>query len=158
RYNLVLDYALHDRYLEAVRQPKPHDDHDLVSRRDVEEAAQTGAGELASERERRAARGHAAPAHVLAERGHGELLGDLGLLDVGAAAAPAYEVALPREVVERGADGQARDAQIDAELPLRGDRGADTEPLDELQHLLPRGALLRDLRLGSDRLHRCRRL
>ena len=104
------------------------------------------------EREGPAAGDHAAAAHVLAERGHRQLLRDLRLLDVGAAAAPADEVALAGEVVERGADGQARDAEIGAELPLGGDRGADAEPLDQVEHLLARRALLRHS-LGSGRRH-----
>ena len=66
----------------------------------------------------------------------------------------AHEIALAREVVERGTDGEARDAEVDAELPLGGDCGADAEPLDQLHHLLPRGALLRHLRWVSDRFHR----
>src|SRR5206468_6272749 len=126
---------------DAVGQPKPLHDYHFLARGDVEEAAQPRTGELAREREGLAARRHAAPPHVLAERGHRELLGDLRLLDVRPAAAPAHEVALAREVVERGADGQARDAEVRAELPLGGDRGADAETLDQLEHLLPRRAL-----------------
>src|SRR5262249_18398148 len=93
------------------------------------------------------------PAHVLAERGHGQLLRDLRLLDVRPAAAPPHEIPLAREVVQRRPDGQPRDAEIDAELPFGGDRGADAETLDELEHLRPGGALLRHLRRGSDRFH-----
>src|SRR5881394_318208 len=154
RYDARRDMERLDGHRDAVRQAKPLDDDDLVSWRDIEETTETRPCELASERERRAARCHATPAHVLAERGHRELLGDLRLLDVGPAAPPAHEVALAREVVERGADGQARDAEVRAELPLGGDRGADAETLDQLEHLLPRRALLGHLRGGSDRLHR----
>src|SRR6476646_1580905 len=120
----------------------------------MEEASEPCAGKLAAQRERLAARHHPAPAHVLAERRHRELLRDLGLLDIGSAAAPAHQVALARELVERGANGQARDAEVRAELSLGGDRGADAEPLNELEHLLPRRALLGHLALGSDHLHR----
>jgi len=51
-----------------------------------------------------------------------------------------------------------RDPEIHAELPLRRDRGADPELLDQFQHLLSSGALLGLLRLGSDRIHDCGRL
>src|SRR5262249_35668653 len=50
---------------------------------------------------------------------------------------------LADEVVEGGADGQSRDAEIRAELALRRDRIADAEPLDEIHHLALRLALLR---------------
>ena len=41
----------------------------------------------------------------------------------------------PDEVVERGADREARDAQVAAQLPLGGDRLADPELLDEVEDL-----------------------
>src|SRR6266550_9323610 len=77
RYDARRDVQRLDRHRDAIRQPKPLDDDDLVSWRDIEETAETRSCELARERERRAARRHPAPAHVLAERGHRELLGDL---------------------------------------------------------------------------------
>ena len=57
-------------------------------------------------------------------------------------AAAARQVALAHELVERGADGQPRDAEIEAEQPLRRDRVADLERLDQLEHLLAGLALL----------------
>src|SRR5262245_1537855 len=101
----------------------------------MQEAAQTGARELAGERERARARDHPAAAHVLAERGHRQLLGELRVLDIRAAAAPADEVALAGELVEGSADGQPRDAEIGAELTLGRDRRADAELLDQVEHL-----------------------
>ena len=59
----------------------------------------------------------------------------------------------PKELVERGTDGQAGDAEVRAELPLGGNRGTYAEPFDQLEHLLPRGALLRHLALGPYHFH-----
>ena len=66
------------------------------------------------------------------------------------AAAPAHEIALAHELVERGADGQARDAEVGAELPLGRDRAADAEALDQVEDLVARLALLGDP-LGGER-------
>src|SRR4051794_22616854 len=110
----------------------------------MEQAAEPGSGELAREGQRLAAGAHPTAAHVLAERGHRQLLGDLRLLDVRAAAASADEVALAGEVVQGGADRQPGDAEVGRKLPLGGDRIADAEPLDQVEHLLARRALLRD--------------
>jgi hypothetical protein len=63
--------------------------------------------------------------------------------------AAAHEIALTRELVERGAHRQARDAEIDAELPLRGNRAADAELLDQLEHLVAGVTLLGDALRGS---------
>src|SRR5581483_8978907 len=126
---------------------------DLLARRDVEQAPEAGPRELRLHREGARARHHPPPAHVLAERGHRQLLGDLRLLDVRAAATPADDVALPREVVERRADREPRDAEIGRELPLGRDRRADAELLDQLEHLLARHALLRHPLVLSGRRH-----
>ena len=136
----------------AVREPEPLDHEDLLGRRNLQETAQTGTGEGRGHRQRTAPGHHPAPPHVLAERGHRQLLGDLRLLDVGAAAAPAHEVALAREVVERRADGQPGDAEVGRELPLGGDRVADAETLDQVHDLLAGRALLGHA-LGSGRRH-----
>ena len=52
------------------------------------------------------------------------------------------EVPFADELVEGGAHGQARDAEVDAQLPLGGDRLPDREPLDQLEHLVARLGLL----------------
>ena len=62
---------------------------------------------------------------------------------------PAHEVALAHELVERGAHGQAGDAEVDAELPLGRDRRADRERLDQLEDALTRLALLRQRAAAS---------
>ena len=54
-----------------------------------------------------------------------DALRDLRLGDERAGAAAANEVALAHELVERRAHRQPRDAEVDAELPLGGDRVAD---------------------------------
>ena len=82
-------------------------------------------------------------AHVVAERRDVDALGDLRLGDERAGTAPAHEIPLAHELVERGAHGEARDAEIDPELPLRRDRVADAERLDQLEHPLAGLALLR---------------
>ena len=67
---------------------------------------------------------------------------DLRLGDERARAAPAHEVALAHELVERGANGQARHAEVETELPLGGNRIADPELVDQLEHPLAGLALL----------------
>jgi len=141
-----------DRHRFAVGEPEPLDHQDLLARGDMEEPAEPRARELALERESAAAWGHASAAHVLAERGHRQLLRDLRVLDVRATAAPADDIALPGEVVQGGPDGQAGDAEIGGELPLGGDGIAHAEALDQVEHLLARDTLLRHA-LGSGRSH-----
>src|SRR5829696_9139150 len=85
-----------------------------------------------------------APAHVLAERRHGQLLRDLRLAYERAAAAATDEVAVSDAVVEGGAERQPRHAELDGELPLGGDRLAHAEAFDELEDALSRLGLLRD--------------
>ena len=85
----------------------------------------------------------AARAHVVAERRDVDALRDLRLGDERAGAAPADEVALAHELVERRAHGQPRDAEVDPELALGGDRLADAERLDQLEDALACLALLR---------------
>ncbi len=52
-------------------------------------------------------------------------------------------MALAHEVVERGAHGEAGHAEVGAQLPLRGNRVADRELLDEVEHQVARRGLLR---------------
>ncbi len=88
-----------------------------------------------------------APAHVLGEGGHGQLLRDLRLAHERAGAAPAHEVALPDELVQRRPHGQPRDAEIDAQLALRAGSPRRPEPLDQVEDALPGLALLGHPRL-----------
>src|SRR3954471_10149908 len=92
--------------------------------------------------DRAAAGDHAAAAHVLREGGQGQLLGDLRLADEGAGAVAALEVAVADEVVERGADGQARDPELTAQAPFGGDGLADLQLVDQLEYPLPGQDLL----------------
>src|SRR4029077_1014410 len=59
------------------------------------------------------------------------------------AAAPAEEEALPDEIVESCPNREARDAEIGAQLALRGDRAPHGELFDQIEHALARLALLR---------------
>src|SRR5207248_2801024 len=70
-------------------------------------------------------------------------LGDFRLGDERPGAAPAHEVALAHELVERRADGEAGDAEVDAELTLGRDRVADAQRLDQRQDAPARLAPLR---------------
>ena len=99
----------------------------------MQEPAEPCAGGDDLEPERLATRLHPAAAHVLGERGHRQLLGDLRLADERARAAAADEVALAGELVQRGAHGQPRDAEIGAQLALRRDRLADAEVVDQVE-------------------------
>jgi hypothetical protein len=96
------------------------------------------------ERERLAAGAHPALAHLLAEGGHRQLLRDLRLADEGAAATAADEIALARKLVDRRPHGEPRDAEVLAQLALRGDRPTDADLLDQVEDLVARLALLRD--------------
>src|SRR5439155_564820 len=82
------------------------------------------------------------PPHVLREGRQGQLLGDLGLGHEGAAAVAPRQVSVADELVDRGPQRQARDAQLLAELPLGRDRLADLERFDEAQDPLPGLVLL----------------
>ena len=62
---------------------------------------------------------------------------------VTAGAAPTDDVPLAREIVERGAKREPRDAEIGAQLSLGRDRLPDLELLDEIEYEIPRLALLR---------------
>ena len=132
-----------DRHRLVVGQPQPLRDHDPLGGRDVEAAAEIRAGVRHLERERPAPRAQPAAAHLLAERRHRQLLRDLRLADVRAAAAPADEIALARKLVDRRPHGQPRDAEIVTQLPLGRDRAADADLLDQVEYLIARLALLR---------------
>ena len=116
-----------DRHRLAVGEAEALDREHRLGRRDVQDAAEPRAGRDRPELERAAARREPALAHVVAERGDRHPLRDLRLGDERARAAAAREVALADELVERRADGQPRDAEVDAELPLGRDRVADVE-------------------------------
>src|SRR5439155_15446720 len=62
---------------------------------------------------------------------------DLRLADEGAAAVPALQVSVSDEIVERRPERQARDAELAAQPPLRGDCLADLELVDQLEDALP---------------------
>ena len=95
---------------------------------------------------------HPATLHVLGEGGHRQLLGDLRLAHERPAPVPAHEHAVADEIVEGRSDGQARDTEVDAELPLGRDRVADPELLDQVEHPGTRLGLLGDgSRSGSHR-------
>ena len=96
-----------------------------------------------AEVERPAPGHHPAPPHVLGERGHRQLLRDLGLADERPAAVTPDEQSLAHELVERGANRQPRHAEIDGQLALRRDRLADAELLDQVEDAVPHLALLR---------------
>ena len=81
--------------------------------------------------------------HVVGERRHRELLGDLRLADERAGAAPADDVPLAREVVERGAKREPGDAEIRAQRRSDGIAFTDFELLDEIEHEIAGLALLR---------------
>jgi hypothetical protein len=133
-----------DRHRLLVGEPESRRDQHRLRRRDVEAAAEVRAGELRVERERPRAGAHPPLAHVLAERRHRQLLGDLRLAHERPGAAAPDEVALSDELVEGGAHGQPRDAEVGAELPLGGDRAADAHALDEVEDLVAGLRLLRD--------------
>jgi hypothetical protein len=99
-----------ERHRLVVGEAKASDEHHARVRRHVERPPDRGAGMDLAQLDRPAARHHPAPPHVLAERGQGQLLGNLGLADERPGAVPALEVAVADEVVEGGPDGEAGDA------------------------------------------------
>src|SRR5919198_1992394 len=132
-----------DRHRLATREPEPFSDDDRLRRRDVQEPAEARARGYDFQLEGARRGRHAAAAHVVREGRQRQLLGDLRLADEGAGAAPPHEVALADELVEGGADGQARDAEVCAQLPLRGDGLAHAELLDQVEHAVASLGLLR---------------
>ena len=131
-----------DRHRVAVGEAQALDGDDWLGRRDVEDAAQPGAGGDLAQVERTATGRKAPRAHVVAERRDVDALRDLRLGDERTGTAPAHEVSLAHELVERRAHGQPGDAEVDPELSLRRDRIADAERLDQLEHALAGLALL----------------
>ena len=95
-----------DRHRIAVGEAKTLDRDDRLGRRDMEDAAEPGTGGDLAQVERAAAGREPARSHVVAERGDVDALGDLRLGDERAGAAPAHEVSLAHELVERGAHGE----------------------------------------------------
>src|SRR5262249_46282465 len=81
------------------------------------------------------------PSHVVGERRHRQLLRDLRLADERAGSPPPDEEAVSHEVVERRSQRQPRDSQVDAQLPLRRNRLADVELIDQLEDSVPGLAL-----------------
>src|SRR5262245_6523954 len=132
-----------DRHRLGVRQPEPLGDHHLLRRRHVQATAQIRPGGRRRQRERLAAGRHPAAAHLLAERGHCQLLRDLRLTHERAAAATAHQITLADELVERSTHGQPRHAEVDAQLPLRRESSTDARTLDQVDHALAGLALLR---------------
>jgi hypothetical protein len=131
-----------ERHRLAVGQPQTTDQHHARVRRNVECASDCSACMGFSELDRPAPGHHSPAAHVFAERRQRELLGDLRLADERAAPVPPLQVAVPDEVVERGAEGQSGDAEVGAEPAFGGDRLADAELLDQLEDPLPGQDLL----------------
>src|SRR5207302_6885908 len=103
-------------------------------RRDLQAAGEPGAGAGDGELQRAAAGDHPAPAHLLAEGGERQRLGDLRLGHIGAAAVTAIQVSVPDQLVEGGSKGQPGNSKVDAQLALGGDRLADRERLDEIEN------------------------
>src|SRR6478752_762165 len=131
-----------DRHRLTVREPQATGRDDRLGRRDVEDPAEPRAGRHHGEAEGLAGGCQTAAAHVVAERGDVHALRDLGLRDEGPRATPAHEVSLAHEPFESRAHRQPRDTEVETELALGGDRRADLEAVDQLQHLVPRLALL----------------
>ena len=84
----------------------------------TKETAEAGTSGGHPQLERLAGRSQAPPAHVVGERGHRELLGDLGLADERAGPTPPDDVALPREIIESRSKRQSRYPELGAELPF----------------------------------------
>ena len=99
----------------------------------MQQPPQARSGGRHAEVERLARRPQPPAAHVVGERRHRELLGDLGLADECPRAVAPHEIALTDEIVERCANGQPGHAEVGAQLPLGRDRVADRELLDEVE-------------------------
>ena len=132
-----------DRHALAIRKPQAFCDEDGLRRRDVEKPSETRACLHGPEIERLALRSQPAAPHVVCERRHGELLGDLRLAHERAGAVSADQVALPDEIVEGGAHREPGNAEVRAQLTLGRDRVADGVLLDEVEHEIPGLRLLR---------------
>src|SRR5262249_13133893 len=122
-----------DRHALTVRQAEPLCDENGLRRRHAQKTTETGSGRHGAEIEGLACRAQPAAPHVVGERGHRELLRDLGLAHERSRSVPANEVPLPDEVVERGANSEPGDAEVRAQLPLGRNRLADGEVLDEIE-------------------------
>ena len=136
------EHLRHVEYLHRHRlrvgQAEALDTHEARLGRDIEAVGQARARGRGGQLERPAAGGHAAPPHVVAEGGEGQRLGDLGLRDVGAAAVAPLQVAVADQLVEGGPEGEAGNAQLGGQLALGGNRLADQDGLDQVEHPVPR--------------------
>ena len=112
----------------------------------MEKATEAGSRGDDPQLERPALWVQAAPAHVLAEGGQRQLLGDLRLADERPAPMASHEVALADEVVERRPQREPRDAEVGAESALGWDRFPHAEVADQLDDVLPDLLLLRHVR------------
>jgi len=132
-----------DRHRHAVGQPQPSDRPHAVGRRHLQARPELRTRALLLEREHAAARLHAALAHVLGERGHGQRQRDLRLGDIGARAVAAQEHPLAHELVDRHAQRRPRHPELRGQAPLGRDRRPDLEAADELEQRVERELLLR---------------
>ena len=129
--------------LSPSAKPEAIRDEDGLRRRDVEKPAETRSCRDDPEIERLALGSQPAAPHVVGERRHRELLGDLRLAHERAGAVSADQVALAHEIVEGGAHREPGNAEVRAQLTLGRDRVADGVLLDEVEHEVARLRLLR---------------
>ena len=115
-----------DRHRLAVREPQALDRDDRLGRRDVEDPAEARAGRHHGEARGCGCRASARGARMSSLNEEMSMpFATFGSATNVPDATPAHEVALAHELFERGAHRQPRDAEVEAELPLGGDRVAD---------------------------------
>ena len=143
RHERRADVQQLDRHRVAVCEPQSLRRDDRLRRGDMQDATEACAGGNRAKLERAAPRYE--PRFRMSSLNEVDVgaLGDLRLRDERARTTSAHQVALAHQLVERCADRQSRDTEVDAELPLGRDRVADSERLDQLEHALAGLALLR---------------
>src|SRR2546427_10439597 len=130
------------RHRRRIRKAESLDPEQSRLRRNAHPVGKPGAGESRGELEGAASRRHSATAHVLAERGESQRLGDLGLGHIGAAAVTPVEVAVADQVVEGRPQREAGNPQVDRKLAFGRDRLPDLVGFDQVEDAVPRLLLL----------------
>ena len=146
-----------DRHRVLVGEPESSDPEDGVIGCHMQPCPESSAGRLDAGRDETAGAHESASPHVLREGQDRHALSDLWPDCEGRGALPSYEVPVSFELVERPTHGHPRYPEPDTQVPLRRDRGAGRECLDDFHDVVAQGEVLGARRRRSRRSGLCGR-